>query len=88
MSNVVCKFCNKGHDEKICWSKKQAEGQNNQAHNHVENDAEEHNEEQLFVATCYAVKAGQNSTWLVDSVCFHHIVRYGSMFKFLDRTYS
>ena len=76
----MCRACNqKGHVEKVCKNKKQEEQKAQLADQQLQ-------EEQLFVATCFA---GNNSSevWLIDSGCTRHMSNDKSIFKELDESY-
>ncbi|KAL8093593.1 hypothetical protein AgCh_035469 [Apium graveolens] len=69
--------CNKmGHDEKICKGE----------YFHKENAhiANEHEEEQLFVASCFASSSSSSDCWLIDSGCTNHMTGDEELFRELD----
>jgi len=67
-----------GHIEKICKNK------NNQQVNEAK-AVQEEEDEQLFVASCYASCSSVDS-WLVDSGCTNHMCNNVELFKLLDKT--
>ncbi|XP_049374082.1 uncharacterized protein LOC125839146 [Solanum verrucosum] len=73
--------CNKcgqlGHVERVCKSKPQQE--------EAKATINQYQEEQLFVATCFASKSTSES-WLIDSVCTNHMTSDQELFKDLDRS--
>lgn len=76
--DVKCGKCNKmGHDEKICRSE----------YYHKENAqmANEQEEEQLFVASCFA-SSSSSDCWLIDSGCTNHMTGDEELFRELDRS--
>ncbi|XP_071933991.1 uncharacterized protein [Coffea arabica] len=76
--DVQCRSCNqKGHVEKVC--------KNNRRDQHAQ-VADQQEEEQLFVATCFASKISSEA-WLIDSGCTHHMAYDESIFKELDKSY-
>ncbi|XP_075080577.1 uncharacterized protein LOC142166063 [Nicotiana tabacum] len=63
--NVKCNKCGQlGHVERVCKSQPQYEEANAAAN--------QHQEEQLFVATCFASNNSSES-WLIDSGCTNHM---------------
>ncbi|XP_071917228.1 uncharacterized protein [Coffea arabica] len=76
--DVQCRSCNqKGHVEKVC--------KNNRKDQHAQ-VADQQEDEQLFVATCFASKISSEA-WLIDSGCTHHMAYDESIFKELDKSY-
>jgi len=73
--DVRCEKCNKlGHHVRICKS-----------NFHQKNDAQvaDEEEEQLFVATCFAI-SNSSDKWLIDSGCTNHMSFDRELFKELD----
>ena len=57
--NVKCRKCGKiGHMEQICKS---------QQHEEANASTKQHQEEQLFVATCFTTSNTSSDSWLIDS---------------------
>ncbi|OMO69325.1 Integrase, catalytic core [Corchorus capsularis] len=78
-----CKICNQlGHVDKVCKNKGNQQNQHAQV---AENQRED--EDQLFVATCYATTSN-NNVWLIDSGCTHHMTSNAASFKSLDSSYT
>ena len=60
----MCRKCgNMGHVERICKSKSEE----------AMVVAEEREDEQLFVATCFASRNSSSDSWLIDSGCTYHM---------------
>ncbi|XP_015167212.1 uncharacterized protein [Solanum tuberosum] len=75
--DVKCNKCGQlGHVERVCKSQPQQE-ESKAAVN-------QYQEEQLFVATCFASKNASKS-WLIDSGCINHMTSNQELFKDLDR---
>jgi hypothetical protein len=74
--DVKCRKCgNMGHIEKICRSKSE--------------EAKiftEQQEEELFVATCFATSNSSSDSWLIDNGCTNHGTNDHKLFKELDKT--
>ena len=64
--------------ERICRSQ-QHEGKTNAI-------VEQFQEEQLFVATCFATSNSSSDSWLIDNGCTHHMTNDEELFKELDKT--
>ena len=47
---------------------------------------EQQEEEQLFVATCFATSNSSSDSWLIDSSCTNHMTNDQTLFKELDKT--
>lgn len=81
---MKCKKCKKmGHHQKICKSKVVTQDdsqQKNVAH------VADHEEEELFVATCLAANHS-NDKWLIDSACTNHMTFDRDLFKELDTSF-
>ena len=77
--DAKCSKCNqRGHEAVICKSEIQqvaAEAKN----------AQQEEEDQLFVATCFSSNNSCES-WLIDSGCTNHMTYDKEMFKQLDNT--
>jgi len=69
---------NVGNVEIICRSQ-----QHKEKTNHV---AEQHEEEQLFVTTCFATSNRSCDSWLIDSGCTNHMTNNQKLFKKLEKT--
>lgn len=77
--DIKCHKCGKlGHVERICKSQQQQ----GEAKTTVEQPQEE---EQLFVASCFATSSSTES-WLIDSGCTSHMTYDQELFKELDKT--
>ena len=77
--DVKCRKCNQlGHMEKICKNR------TNQQHEEAQ-VADQQQEEQLFVATCFVSKHASDC-WLIDSVCTNHMTNDVNLFKHLDKS--
>nr|XP_009790901.1 PREDICTED: uncharacterized protein LOC104238277 [Nicotiana sylvestris] len=75
--NVKCnKYGQLGHVERVCKSQPQCEEANTAAN--------QHQEEQLFIATCFASNSSSES-WLIDSGCTNHMTNDQELFQELDR---
>lgn len=75
--DVQCAKCNKlGHHERICRS-------NFQQRNDAQVADQQEEEEQLFVATCFA-SSSSSECWLVDSGCTNHMTYDQEIFRELD----
>ena len=75
---VVCRSYNqKGHVEKVCKRKQQAQ---------VAQESEDEREDHLFVATCFA-NLVTTEAWLIDSGCTHHMTHDKNMFVKLNGTH-
>lgn len=62
---VQCRSCKQfGHVERVCRNINDRQGQQAQVTEHQQ----QHETEELFVATCYAT-SGYTDTWLLDSGC-------------------
>lgn len=71
-----CEKCQKmGHHQKIC--------KNNIQQKNVAQVADQEEEEQLFVATCFATSSSSDK-WLIDSGCTSHMTFDRDLFKELD----
>ena len=80
--DVKCNKCNKmGHVERICRNK---EKYVNEAQVVNQEEEKEEEDEQLFVASCYA-NINQSETWLVDSGCTNHMTNNVELFRELDQ---
>ena len=80
---VQCRSCKQfGHVEKVCKNKPEQQSQQAQV---AENEVEQ--EENLFVATCYAANYSSDA-WLVDSGCTHHMTYDAGLFIELDKSYT
>ena len=76
---MKCRKCHKlGHAEIICMDK--GPQQLNEAQ-----IADKQEEEELFVATCFASKSSSES-WLIDSGCTNHMTHDQEIFRELDRS--
>jgi len=64
-----------GHHQKICKT--------NTQQNNVAQVANKEDDEQLFVATCYATSSSSNK-WLIDSGYTNHMIFDRDLFKELD----
>ena len=74
--DVKCRKCGKiGHMEQVCKSQQPEE---------ANTSSEQHEEEQLFVATCFATSSG--NSWLIDSGYTNHMTNDQELFKELDKT--
>ncbi|XP_019229463.1 PREDICTED: uncharacterized protein LOC109210495 [Nicotiana attenuata] len=77
--DMRCRKCNKlGHAEIICKSKDNQQETEAQVANQQE-------EEQLFVATCFMGSSSSDS-WLIDSGCTNHMTNDETLFRELDRS--
>jgi hypothetical protein len=77
--DVKCRKCNQlGHMEKICKNR------TNQQHEEAQ-VANQQQEEQLFVATCFVSKHASDC-WLIDSGCTNHMTNDVNLFKHLDKS--
>jgi len=47
---------------------------------------EQQEEEQLFVATCFAKSNSSSDSWLIDSGCTNHMTNDQTLFKELDKS--
>nr|KYP41593.1 Putative transposon Ty5-1 protein YCL075W family [Cajanus cajan] len=47
---------------------------------------EQQEDEQLFVATCFATNNSSSDSWLIDSGCTNHMMNDQMLFKELDKT--
>ncbi|XP_025984111.1 uncharacterized protein LOC114408300 [Glycine soja] len=73
---IKCRKCGKlGHVKQICKSLEEARV-----------SMEQQEEEQLFVATCFATSNSSNDSWLIDSSCTNHMTNDQTLFKELDKT--
>ena len=71
------KKCNKlGHHVRICRS--------NFQQRNVDQVADQQEEEQLFVTTCFT-SSSSSECWLVDSGCTNHMTHDQELFRELDR---
>jgi predicted aspartyl protease len=77
--DIKCKKCGQtGHIERICKS---------QQHEEKENlVAQQPEEEQLFVASCFSTSNDSSDFWLIDSGCSNHMTNNQELFKKLDKT--
>ncbi|RVW21205.1 Retrovirus-related Pol polyprotein from transposon RE1 [Vitis vinifera] len=76
--DVKCRKCGQiGHMERICKS---------QQHEEAKASIEQHQEEQLFVATCFTTSNSSSDSWLIDSGCTNHMTNDQELFKELDKT--
>ena len=57
-----------------------------QQHEDVKASIEQHEKEQLFVATCFATNNSSSDSWLIDSGCTNHMTNDQDLFKELDET--
>nr|GMC80153.1 Retrovirus-related Pol polyprotein from transposon RE1 [Ipomoea batatas] len=74
--DVKCFSCNQmGHVKEVCKDKPQQ----------AQVVDEEQEEDQLFVATCFASQISSN-VWLIDSGCTNHMSFDESLFKEIDKT--
>jgi predicted aspartyl protease len=64
-----------GHIEKICRSKSEEA-----------KISTEQQEEELFVAACFATSNSSSDSWLIDSGCTNHMTNDHNLFKELDKT--
>ncbi|OIS98633.1 putative mitochondrial protein, partial [Nicotiana attenuata] len=77
--DMRCRKCKKlGHAEIICKSKDNQQETEAQVANQQE-------EEQLFVATCFMGSSSSDS-WLIDSGCTNHMTNDETLFRELDRS--
>ena len=77
--DIKCRKCGQlGHIEKICKSQ-QVEAEAKAADVQIQ-------EEQLFVATCFATTNSSSDSWLIDSGCTNHMTNDKELFKELDKT--
>ncbi|KAH1214179.1 hypothetical protein GmHk_14G041963 [Glycine max] len=75
--DVNCRNCgNMGHVERICKSKPKK----------AKVVAEEQEDEQLFVATCFATSNSFSDSWLMDNGCTNHMTNDLKLFK--DKVFS
>jgi len=65
-----------GHVERICKSKREE----------AKVTEEQQEDEQLFVATCFATSNSFSDSWLIDSGCTNHMTNDQKLFKELDKT--
>ncbi|KAM3361580.1 hypothetical protein P3S68_016434 [Capsicum galapagoense] len=65
-----------GHVERVCKSQTQQE--------EAKPAVNQYEEEQLFVATCFAIK-NTSKNWLIDSECTNHMTSDQKLFKELDK---
>ena len=65
-----------GHVERICKSKSEE----------AKVVAKEREDEQLFVATCFATSNSSSDLWLIDRGCTNHMTNDLNLFKKLDKT--
>ncbi|KAJ8641623.1 hypothetical protein MRB53_018317 [Persea americana] len=76
--DIKCHKCGQlGHVERVCKSQQQ-QGEAKTA-------VEQPQEEQLFVASCFATSSSTES-WLIDSGCTSHMTYNQELFKELDKT--
>lgn len=76
--DVKCRKCGKiGHMEQICKSQQPEE---------ANTSLEQHEEKQLFVATCFVTSNNSSDSWLIDSGCINHMTNDQELFKELDKT--
>ncbi|RVW91832.1 Copia protein [Vitis vinifera] len=76
--DVKCRKCGQiGHMERICKS---------QQHEETKASTEQHQEEQLFGATCFTTSNNSSDSWLIDSGCTNHMTNDQELFKELDKT--
>nr|GMC71630.1 Retrovirus-related Pol polyprotein from transposon RE1 [Ipomoea batatas] len=76
--DVKCRKCGKtGHMERICKS---------QQHEEAKASTEQNDDDQLFVATCFATSNSSGDSWLIDSGCTNHMTNDRELFKELDKT--
>ena len=81
-----CEQCQKmGHHQRICKSNTQEKivTQVNLQQKNVAQVADEEQEEQLFVASCFAIYHSSEK-WLIDSGCTNHMTFDRDLFKELD----
>ncbi|KAH0679210.1 hypothetical protein KY284_020295 [Solanum tuberosum] len=77
--NVKCNKCGQlGHVERVCKSQPQQE--------EAKATVNQHQEEQLFGATCFA-STSTSESWLIDSGCTNHMTSNQELFKDLDRSF-
>ena len=77
--DIKCRKCGiMGHMEKVCKSQ-----QSEVAKAHIE----ENDEEQLFVATCFAAKNNSSDSWLIDSGCTNHMTNDPTRFIEINKTF-
>ncbi|GMI78607.1 hypothetical protein HRI_001530000 [Hibiscus trionum] len=77
--DAKCTKCNQmGHEAVICRSK-------NQHHDEEAKIADQEEEDQLFVATCF-VSSESNESWLIDSGCTNHMTHDKELFRDLKPT--
>ena len=75
--NVKCKKCGKiGHVEQIYKLNQ---------HEEVKASTEQHQKEQLFVATCFTTSNTSSDSWLIDSGYTNHMTNDQELFKELDK---
>jgi hypothetical protein len=77
--DIKCRKCGQtGHVERICRTQQHEEKANPVA--------QQPEEEQLFVASCFSTGNSSNDSWLIDSGCTNHMTNNQDLFKELDRT--
>ncbi|XP_015166688.1 uncharacterized protein [Solanum tuberosum] len=77
--DMRCRKCHKlGHDEITCNEKGPQQLNGAQI-------ADEQEEDQLFMATCFASRSSSKS-WLIDSGCTNHMTHHDEIFRYLDRS--
>ena len=77
--DAKCSKCNQmGHEAVICKSKNQQQGEEAKVANQDEED-------QLFVATCFA-GSEESESWMIDSGCTNHMTNDRELFKDLKPT--
>ena len=77
--DAKCSKCNQlGHEAVICRNKNQVQEADAQV-------ADQEEEDQLFVATCFSSRES-NVSWLIDSGCTNHMTHDRSLFKELKPT--
>ena len=77
--DIKCRKCGQiGHVERICRTQQHEEKANPVA--------QQPEEEQLFVASCFSTGNSSNDSWLFDSGCTNHMTNNQDLFKELDRT--
>ena len=75
--DIKCRKCGQiGHVERICKSQQHEEKANPVA--------QQPEEEQLFVASCFSTSNNSNDFWLIDSGCTNHMTNNQDSFKALD----
>nr|XP_027121144.1 uncharacterized protein LOC113738144 [Coffea arabica] len=78
MAEILRVHTQMGHMERVCKNKGKRE-------HHVQM-VDEQDEEQLFMATCFASNNFNTETWLIDSGCTHHMAYDESIFRKLDKS--